>query len=393
MIITGLERFLSNSEKYNKRRMALIANQTSVTSDFKYSWDSISESGMRLNRIFSPEHGLFSTEQDQVAVNTEPFINCGNCEITSLYGQSQESLIPDSASLDDIDLVIFDIQDIGTRYYTYANTMALFMKALSGTDIEFMVLDRPNPLGGMLTEGPGLLSDYESFVGVFPVPVRHGLTVAELALMYRDIHELNINLSFIKMEGWQRSMLFHDTGLPWIPPSPNMPTETASYLYPGICLLEGTNLSEGRGTTVPFSCIGAPYIDPAEYALLLNSFDLPGVYFRPVFFKPAFNKFSGETAGGVYIHITDFHVFQAFITGIAIVKAAFDLYGDHFEFLTGVYEFNDIHPAFDLLTGSSVLREMIIAGSSIQKMKAAWADDENRFADIRREYMIYDIDL
>ena len=323
MIITGLENFIDNLDRYKKRSIALIANQTSVTSSLLYSWDVLVKEGCRIKRIFTPEHGLFGTEQDQIAVKIQPSTGY---EIVSLYGNSYNSLIPDDTYLNDIDLILFDIQDVGSRYYTYVNTMALFMKAVEKRDIEFMILDRPNPIGGLKVEGPILNRDYESFVGVFPVPVRHGMTAAELAGLYKDIQKLDINLSVMKMQGWDRGMLYRDTGLLWIPPSPNMPTEYTSYLYPGMCLLEGTNISEGRGTTTPFSNIGAPYINPDEFAEYINAFKMQGVNFRPLYFKPVFDKYAGEIIGGVYVHITDIDKFMPFLAGIAVIKAAFDLY-------------------------------------------------------------------
>ncbi len=386
MIKTGLEIFINDISRYKNRAIALIANQTSVTGSLDYNWEALKKKGLRIKRIFSPEHGLFGTEQDQDAVKSQPF---PGAEIVSLYGTDADSLIPDLAQLDGIDTVVFDIQDIGARYYTYLNTMALFMKALRGRDIEFIVLDRPNPLGGNAVEGPGLKKEFESFVGIFPVPVRHGMTAGELALLYKKINSLDINLSIIKMSGWKRKMLFRDTGLRWIPPSPNMPDEYTAYLYPGMCLLEGTNISEGRGTTTPFKNIGAPFIDPIRLAEHLNSMNPGGVKFRPVWFKPTFNKYSGITIGGVYSHITDMKKFRPFLTGVAAVKAIRDLYKDDFTFLKGVYEFNDIHPAFDLLAGSPEIREMIINNYDIGDIAASWEKGENAFRQTRKEFLIY----
>jgi uncharacterized protein YbbC (DUF1343 family) len=386
MIKTGLEIFIENSEKYKKRGIALIANQTSVTGDLLYSWDVLREKGIHIKRIFTPEHGIFSTEQDQVAVGKQPEIDC---ETFSLYGDSYNSLIPDGGSLDDIDLVLFDIQDVGARYYTYVNTMALFMERISGRGIEMMVLDRPNPLGGVAIEGPLLQDDYRSFVGILPVAVRHGMTPGELALLYEDTHKLDLSLTVTRMRGWKRGMLFHETGLPWIAPSPNMPTDETACLYPGFCLVEGTNLSEGRGTTMPFKLIGAPYIEPYRLSESLNAVNLGGVHFRPVFFKPTFNKYSSEVVGGIYVHITDREAFSPFLTGVALIKTVRDMYGEAMIFLKDVYEFNDRHPAFDLLTGSSVIREMIDSGCSLDDIRESWRADEIAFRKVKREFNLY----
>lgn len=386
MIRTGLDSFLENLEKYKNRGIALIANQTSVSRDLEYSWDIFIRKGLNLKKIFSPEHGLFGTEQDQVPVKAQPGINC---EVVSLYGDSHESLLPLTEMLDGIDLVIFDIQDVGSRYYTFVNTMAMFMQAISGMDIEFMVLDRPNPLGGILTEGPVLKEAYESFVGVFDISVRHGLTPAELAMYFMDSRKPDLGLSVEKMRGWKRNMLFEDTGLAWIPPSPNMPSVKTAAVYPGLCLLEGTNISEGRGTTTPFEMTGAPYIDAENFCKVLNSYRLPGVFFRPVYFKPVFNKYGGTSIGGAYIHITNIDVFTPFLAGITIVKTAFDLYGGNFEFLNNVYEFNTKHPAFDLLTGGPGIREMILDHKSIEEIRDFYRKDEEDYAEIKNRFHIY----
>ncbi len=383
---TGLDVFLSGAGRYAKRSIALVANQTSVTASLEYSWHAFVRSGLHLKRIFTPEHGLFGTEQDQVPVTDQP---AAGPETVSLYGHSAYTLRPLDAMLDGIDTVFFDIQDVGSRYYTYVNTMAMFMEALAGLDIEFVVLDRPNPLGGVAVEGPGLEPGFESFVGVFHLPVRHGLTAGELALWYRDRHRLDVKLSVVRMTGWRRSMLFPETGLPWVPPSPNMPTVDTALVYPGMCLLEGTILSEGRGTTMPFQLCGAPFIEPEEYARLLNARGVPGVYFRPTYFKPTFNKFAGENTGGVYLHVTDPAVFPPFLAGVAVVWAARKLYGVQCDFPRGVYEFNSTHPAFDLLAGDAAIREMIEAGSDIDSIRSSWMIAEGRFAEAKSSYHLY----
>ncbi len=385
MIHTGLDRLLARPDTLRNRRLGLIANHTSVNCALRYSWDLLSGEGVKIKKIFSPEHGLFGTEQDQVPVSGRidfPF------DIISLYGETGDSLAPVRTHLDGLDCVLFDIQDIGTRYYTYVNTMVLFLKELHSHDIEFMVLDRPNPLGGCAVEGPVLKKGFESFVGLLPVPVRHGLTAGELARLAVDYFKLDVNLRVIEMTGWSRDMFYDDTGLPWVPPSPNMPTLATAFVYPGMCLLEGTGASEGRGTTTPFEVIGAQGIRPRELADRLNESGLPGVYFRPVYFKPTFNKFCGETIGGVYIHVTDRELFRPFRAGIALVCALRDMMAG-FEFLSGVYEFNDLHPAFDLLTGGSVIREMIVKGTPLDRMAALWEKEEKVFAGITGDYHIY----
>ena len=386
MVQTGLEVFLKDAEKYKNRNIALIINQTSVTRDFRYSWDVLREKGLRVRRIFSPEHGLFAVEQDQIAVEHQKEFGC---EVISLYGDRCESLIPDESCLKDVDLVLFDIQDVGSRYYTYLNTMALFMKAIQKTDIELLILDRPNPLGGEVIEGPLLERPFESFVGVFPVTVRHGMTAGELALFYRDRENVDTNVSVVRMKGWKRSMLYNETGLAWIPPSPNMPTVRTATVYPGMCLFEGLNVSEGRGTTTPFEVFGAPFIDPYELSERIASYDLDGVTFRPVYFKPTFQKYADRVVGGLYLHVTDDRRFKPFRTGVALVRAIHELYPEKLNFIKGVYEFNDIHPAFDLLAGKSRIRKMIQEHRPLDEIADTWRKDEQTFAVAKQEFHLY----
>lgn len=386
MVINGLDILLQDTDQLKKRNIALIANQTSVTRDLHYSWLELRKQGITLTRIFSPEHGLFSTEQDQVAVTMQPRTGC---DVVSLYGDSAASLIPDTGFLKDIDLVLFDIQDIGSRYYTYSNTLALFMEAVHGLDIEILVLDRPNPLDGQTVEGPLPDPVYRSFVGVLPVPPRHAMTAGELAALYRDRNQLDVNLRVVCMQGWKRSMHFSQTGLHWVVPSPNMPTLETAMVYPGMCLFEGLNVSEGRGTTTPFLHFGAPFIDPEALAATLASFELPAVRFRPTYFRPSFHKYKNEVVGGIFLHVTDYETFLPFATGIALTKALREMYPADLRFLQEVYEFNDDFPAFDLLCGSSNERTMIENSRSFADLRESWKADEEVFRSLKQEYHLY----
>lgn len=387
MVINGLDILLGNPDLLAGRSIGLIANQTSVSAQLDYSWTLLRRAGVKLTRIFSPEHGLFAVEQDQIAVGREPETGC---EIVSLYGHNEQSLAPARELLEGLDLVLFDIQDVGSRYYTYVNTLALFMEAAQGLDIEIMVLDRPNPLGGELIEGPLLDPAFHSFVGVMPVPVRHGLTAGEIAHFYRDFKKLDLNLSVLAMQGWSRRMLFPETGLPWVPPSPNMPTFEVAGVYPGMCLFEGLNVSEGRGTTTPFLLSGAPFVDPEALAARLSSMPLEGVVFRPTWFRPTFHKYAGEVVGGIYLHVTDRERFRPFATGVAMTCALRELYGDRISFLDGVYEFRDDIPAFDLLTGSNAIRSMILDGQPAETIISSRQQDEASFAAIKPNFHLYD---
>jgi len=384
MMRTGLERLLAKPETIRGRGVGLIANHTSVADGFQYGWDLLRSAGIEICTIFSPEHGLFGTEQDQVAspASDIPF------KVVSLYGDSPESLAPLDSHLDDIDCILFDIQDIGSRYYTYLNTLVLFLRAIHGKGIELFVLDRPNPLNGITVEGPVLKKGFESFVGLLPVTVRHGLTAGEMARLAIDYLNLDVKLTVIEMTGWTRDMYYDDTGLAWVPPSPNMPTLNTALVYPGACLLEGTTVSEGRGTTTPFEVSGAPGVDPYVLAGRLNGLRLPGVTFRPLFFKPVFNKYAGRVIGGSYIHIINRDLFRPFLTGVVVTAVYRELFPG-FKFSTGVYEFNTAHPAFDLLTGTSAVREMIEDGKPLDRLVSLWEKEEKVFSGIAEEYHRY----
>jgi len=386
MIATGLDILLENIGQYRHRNIGMIVNQTSVTADLCYSWDVLRKKGLNIRRIFSPEHGLFATEQDQIAVGCQPV---PDIEIASLYGSSAETLIPDGRMLDDLDLIIFDIQDVGSRYYTYVNTLALFMEAASGRDLEIMVLDRPNPLGGSIVEGPMLDQAYRSFVGIFPVPVRHGMTPAELALLYRDWKNLDVRLTVLGMKGWRRSMLFPETGLPWVPPSPNMPTVETAAVYPGMCLFEGLNASEGRGTTTPFRLFGAPFINPYHLLEQCKGPGFKGIYLRPTWFKPTFHKFQGESIGGLWMHVCDQSLFRPFAAAVALTAALHELYPADLQFLGGVYEFNDTIPAFDLLAGTDSVRHALLDGNDTPSIISSWQQDESAFLSTKEQYHLY----
>jgi len=387
MVINGLDIWLEKMGADKQAPFALVANQTSLTSNWEYSWHALGRMGAEPAVLFSPEHGLFSTEQDQVAVDAQPV---GDMKVVSLYGNDEGSLVPDRKLFQSIESVVFDIQDIGTRYYTYANTMALIMEELHGSGIELVVLDRPNPLGGTIVEGPMLDERFRSFVGVFNVPVRHGLTVGELALLYKDTRRLDVKLRVIPVKGYSRNLLFSRYGVSWVPQSPNMPTFETALLYPGMCLLEGTNVSEGRGTTSPFHLAGAPFVDPFVLVEYLQSEQLGDFIFCPVYFKPWHNKYAGETAGGVYTQVVNHHTQRSFLGGVALARALAQLYPDDFSFLHDVYEFNSTHPAFDLLCGNSTIREMIQDGSTLRDIDDRIQDENSSFIKEKSSFHLYD---
>ena len=393
-IKTGLDILIEEDfKRIEGSRIGLVANQTSVTSSMKSSFELLRNSQkVQLVAIFSPEHGFFGVEQDMATVKNGKLRKgkrSPSIPVISLYGKGEDSLTPLAKHLENIDLLIFDIQDIGARYYTFVHTMSYCMEACARHGKKMIVLDRPNPINGVSLEGPLLKKKFASFVGRFPIPVRHGMTCGELALLFSDECGILRSLNVVKMRGWKRKMWFDETGLPWIPPSPNMPALSTATVYPGTCLLEGSNLSEGRGTTKPFEYIGAPWIEPEHFAEALNNEKLPGVIFRPVFFSPSFHKWKDELCGGVHIFVTSRNVFKPFLTGVAIISAALRLSPEKFTWRKAQYEFVKDRFAFDLLAGSDRLRKQIESGISLKKIGASWKDEHEEFKKVRRQYLLY----
>jgi uncharacterized protein YbbC (DUF1343 family) len=309
--------------------------------------------------------------------------------VHSLYGATAASLRPSPEALRGLDALVFDVQDVGARYYTYQATMLLCMEAAAAAGIGFVVLDRPNPIGGAAVEGPRLRPGFESFCGPHDLAVRHGLTVGELALLFRAERGLDLDLEVVACEGWRRGVLFRETGLPWVIPSPNMPTPETALVYPGTCLLEGTNLSEGRGTTRPFEWLGAPWLDGARLADDLARERLPGVRFRPASFVPTWDKHAGARCHGVELFVTDPRAFRPFRTGLACVVHARRQDPSRFAWRREPYEFVQDVPAFDLLCGSAREREAIEGGATVEETTRALAPEERAFARRRRPYLIH----
>jgi uncharacterized protein YbbC (DUF1343 family) len=283
----------------------------------------------------------------------------------SLYGSTFASLSPRPEHLAAIDALLFDVQDVGSRYYTYAATMALCMRAAQAASVKVVILDRPNPIGGVQVEGGGLEPGLENFCGLYPIPQRHGMTVGELARLYNDTFGIGCDLDVVACEGWRRSDYYDQTDLPWVMPSPNMPAVDTAVVYPGMCLLEGTNLSEGRGTTRPFELFGAPFIDGRRLADELSRYGLRGALFRPCAFQPTFDKFAGRYCGAVQIHVADRRTFEPYRTGIAVLVAVKKLWPADFKWRTEPYEFRDDVLAIDLLTGKPAVREAIDRGEDL----------------------------
>ncbi len=398
-VVTGLERLLAERlDLCRGRRVGLLCHAASVTSDLGHAVDRLVAAGARPVRLFGPEHGVRGEAQDMVGVAGEVDV-CTGIPVTSLYGESVESLEPPRATLDDIDVLLVDLQDVGSRYYTYVWTMALCLRAAAAAGRQIVVLDRPNPLGGIEIEGGEVAPDAESFVGLASIPVRHGMTIGEIAQLLRAglpwggprwQGAIDCDLTVIKMLGWRRRDLFHATGLPWVMPSPNMPTPETALVYPGMCLVEGTNVSEGRGTTRPFEITGAPFVDGQRLAQRLGAYDLPGVRFRPLRFRPVFHKWEGLSCGGVQLHVQGRSTFRPYRTGVAVLRELYALGAADFHWRTDSYEFVSGRPAVDLLTGADAVRTGIERGDPVEALFASWLAAERAFAERRRPHLLYE---
>jgi uncharacterized protein YbbC (DUF1343 family) len=343
---------------------------------------------LRLERLFAPEHGLWGHEQDMESVPDSTDRRTG-LPVVSLYGHDARSLSPSPEDLQDLDLLVCDLQDVGSRYYTYVYTLSFLMEAAREADLPVVVLDRPNPIGGELVEGPVLEHELASFVGRYPIPVRHGLTIGELALLFNAEIGIGCELEVVQLLGWRRSMEFAETGLPWVPPSPNMPTPQTARVYPGGCLVEGTNLSEGRGTTTPFELIGAPWIDGHEYRAAIELSAPRGVRFRAASFRPMFQKHAGHSCGGVQVivdHPSSFRPFACFWDLIARAKS---LDPERFGWRDEAYEFEADRPAIDLLLGRGGLRELLDQGTPHAEAESHWREGLQEFIASRGRYLLY----
>ena len=381
-ITPGIEVLLSDRlESLKGKRVALLTNQTGVDRKGVSNVDLLrAHPSINLVALFSPEHGVRGAAQarEKVASGIDPK---SGLPVHSLYGETK---IPTAKMMQGIDIVLVDLQDVGTRFYTYASTLLYMLRAAETSGSEVIVLDRPNPQGGMMIEGPVLEPAFASFVGSYAVPVRHGMTFGELAQMFVGEDRLRTRLRVIAMRGWSRDLApYLAWDLPWVPPSPNMLSPRTAAVYPGTALFEGTNISEGRGSEKPFEYIGGPFIDGAALAERLNAMGLPGVDFKPVAFTPDFSKYAGQHCHGVWVIPTNSKTFQPFRTGIALVKTVHDMYPDKFEFRPGAPSF------FDQLAGTDSVRKGILDGKSVSDIERQWQDGLNAFMQVRARYLMY----
>lgn len=387
---TGLDRLLSDDERLRMlkgARVGLLANPTSITREFEHAIDALSARGVKLVRLFGPEHGVRAEAQDMESVD-EVVDPISGIPTISLYGSTYDSLRPRPEHLDDLDVVLADIQDIGARYYTYAYTVGLMMEACGKLGVDVWVLDRPNPITGTKVEGNIVRRDCESFVGMQPLATRHGMTLGELARFFQRYGDWDCPLDIIRMRGWHRQMWYDETGLPWVMPSPNMPTLDTAIVYPGQCLIEGTTLSEARGTTRPFELFGAPGLNAQALHARLNDYNLPGVAFRLASFRPMFQKHANATCSGLQMHVTDREAFESVTTSYAILAATMEVF-DEFSWRSEAYEFVDDQLAIDLLLGDKSLREALEAGDDPVELARDEDPELAEFLDRRRECSLY----
>jgi uncharacterized protein YbbC (DUF1343 family) len=364
----------------------MVVNHASVAADFEHSVSRVLRAGGRVVRLFSPQHGFSAEKQANMIESEHGRADEWNLPVYSLYGDVRQ---PTPEMLEGLDVLLVDLWDVGTRVYTFANTMGLCMEAAGRAGVKVAVLDRPNPIGGLEVEGNPVKEQYRSFVGQYPLPMRHGLTMGELARLINERYGAECELEVIPMKGWRRFMHFPDTGLPWVFPSPNMPSYSTALVYPGTVLLEGTNVSEGRGTTLPFELVGAPFIEPRVLIRELLQYDLEGVAFRPVSFVPMFDKWRGEECFGFQIHVTDRERFRPYLLGLALLASLIKLYPEHFRCLNPPYEYEFEKLPIEILLGDRVLREMLEAGAALEEMEGYWRADLESFLDDRQSVLIY----
>lgn len=385
----GIEKLLETSPKWlSEKRIGLLVNQASVDNHLRNTVDLLVQLyPSNIRTLFGPQHGIGGEKQDNM-VESHDFIHPQfNIPVFSLYGANRT---PTREMLETIDILIIDLQDIGTRVYTFISTMAYCMQAAKQHGKKVVVLDRPNPIGGDKVEGNLLKDEFRSFVGIYPIPMRHGLTIGELALLFNNHYQIGCELEVIPMEGWHRYMLFHETGLDWVCPSPNMPSTETALAYPGQVILEGTNLSEGRGTTIPFQLCGAPFIDPYQLKRKVQQRKLPGIIIREVFFQPTFNKWQSEVCGGLQTHINDPKTYKPYITTLSIIQDTIFLYPSHFSWRKPPYEYEREKMPIDLIMGDKSLREGIEQQKDINELEKSWQKELQDFKETAQRYFLYD---
>ena len=387
-VVLGLEKLCeARTDLLKGARVGLVCNQASVDHELNHAADILrGTDGVNLAALFGPQHGIRGDVQDNMIETPHTLDAETGLPVYSLYSETRE---PTEEMLREVDLIVCDLPDVGCRIYTFVYTIANCMRVARRLGKRVVVCDRPNPIGGEAVEGNLLENGFESFVGQFPLPTRHGMTAGELARMFNVHWGIGCELEVVPMEGWSRGLWFDETDVPWVMPSPNIPTLDSATVFPGTVHLEGTQMSEGRGTTRPFELVGAPYVEAARFARELESIGLPGVRFRPTNFQPTFQKHAGMTCGGVQIHVLDRREVKPVVTGVAVVKTCFDMYGEDFRWKEPPYEYVFDKNPFDVISGTDGLRHAFERGDSLDEIERSWQHGLESFREERAEYLLY----
>jgi uncharacterized protein YbbC (DUF1343 family) len=385
-VVLGSERLL-DSGGLAGRRVGIVCNPASIDSGFRHIADRLAaDPQLRLGALFGPQHGFRSDVQENMIETGHARDETRRLPVYSLYSETRE---PTAEMLRDLDVLVIDLQDVGTRIYTYIYTMAYCLRAARRHRVKVIVCDRPNPIGGDAVEGPMLDAGFESFVGLYQIPMRHGMTIGELARLFNEHFEIGADLEVVKMEGWRRTLYADQTTVPWVLPSPNIPTIDSAVVYPGTVLFEGTNVSEGRGTTRPFELVGAPWVVAERFADEMNQLGMPGVHFRPAVFEPTFHKHARTSCGGCQIHVVDRDTFRPVEAGVALLGAFRRAKPAAFAWREPPYEYEHDKPPIDILAGSADLRKQLDAGISAREIARWWEKPVEAFMKVREKFLLY----
>ena len=387
-VLTGIDNFISNPPDYlSNKKLGLLCNGSSVNSNFIHTSKIINQLfPNKLKALFSPQHGFYADKQDNMIESDHSTEDSLSIPIFSLYSDSRA---PTKEMFDMIDCLIIDLQDVGCRVYTFIYTISFCLEKAAQYNKKVIILDRPNPIGGIAVEGNLLEEKYKSFVGRFPIPMRHGMTVGEISSFFNKIFNINCDLEIIKLKGWERKMYYADTNLDWVLPSPNLPTPESCVVYPGQVIFEGTNLSEGRGTTIPFEQFGAPYIDSFEVRDMVSD-KIKGAYLRPVKFEPVAGKWGNLTCNGFHIHVYDREIFKPYKASLILLQEIIRLYKNNFKFKPPPYEYEYNKLPMDLILGSRKIRKKIENLDNIDTIEQSWQKDLDNFIKTSREFYLYD---
>jgi uncharacterized protein YbbC (DUF1343 family) len=386
IVLLGIDTLeASNFRPIKDMRIGLLTNISCCDSKLKPTISVFENSrNFELTAIFAPEHGIYSAAQDQVSI---PHARYGKkIAVFSLYGKHRK---PTLNAIKQLDAIVIDLPDIGTRYYTFLWSAMLMIEQAAHAQRKVFILDRPNPLNGTIVQGPVIDPGFESFVGLYSIAIRHGMTIGEICNMLNDGHRLDADIAVIKMKGWRRNQYMDNTKPHWTMPSPNMPYFATALVYPGMCLLEGTNVSEGRGTTRPFEIFGAPWLDPYRLADRLNEKCIPGVRFRPTYFQPTFHKYQGTLCGGIHIYVANRTAFNPVTAGLEIIRSIKRLFPRHFRWRQPPYEFERKKRPFDILIGNSWIRKAIDNAKTTNAIQTRWQPDLKKFKTARKKYLLY----